>query len=321
MGLSITASDLFLIDAMTHFGAAVDASLFVLRFGPDSGEAIANVYAQLSRVISPVARIGIAGDSIIADIDSFNRTKHLAGPGTLMWRSGVKHDCSKVMELQEHGDELRNGLGELVHIEPDYLYPMLKTSDVANGKVHHPKRWMIVPQRRIGDSTDQIEADAPRTWRYLNSHKALLAKRGSSIYRGKPQFSIFGIGDYSFSSWKVSISGMYKKLQFVKVGTHHDKPIMLDDVTNFLPCSSENAADLLIAMLDSTQARDFFLSYIFWDAKRPITVDLLQRLDLHALADDLGMLPQFEQHFGKPTRSPRGRKRIQSPTLWEVPAP
>jgi hypothetical protein len=75
----------------------------------------------------------------------------------------------------------------------------------------------------------------------------LLAKRGSSIYRDKPDFSIFGVGEYTFSPWKVAIAGMYKSLGFVKVGMRDGKPIVFDDTTNFLPCPSEAAADLEVA--------------------------------------------------------------------------
>ena len=100
-------------------------------------------------------------------------------------------------------------------------------------------RWMIVPQRRIGQNTSEIAKCAPKTWRYLQTHRELLAKRGSSIYRDKPDFSIFGVGDYSFSPWKVAIAGMYKSCGFVKVGTRDGKPIVFDDTTNFLPCPSE----------------------------------------------------------------------------------
>ena len=34
----------------------------------------------------------------------------------------------------------------------------------------------------------------------------ILDNRKSSIYNKRPRFSIFGIGDYSFSKWKVAIS-------------------------------------------------------------------------------------------------------------------
>ena len=45
----------------------------------------------------------------------------LYGTSPLKWRSGVKHDCSRVMELRPNGDDdFENGLGEVVSLESIY---------------------------------------------------------------------------------------------------------------------------------------------------------------------------------------------------------
>lgn len=44
------------------------------------------------------------------------------------WRQGVKHDCSKVMELSVDGSVLKNGQGETVDIEDDIIFPLIKSS-------------------------------------------------------------------------------------------------------------------------------------------------------------------------------------------------
>jgi hypothetical protein len=41
-------------------------------------------------------------------------------------------------------------------------------------------------------------------------------------------------------------------------------------------------------LLHSEQACDYFNAFAFWDAKRPITVEVLSRLDLRALAREHG---------------------------------
>src|SRR5262249_11760483 len=160
--------------------------------------------------------------------------------------------------------------GEHVELEDEYLFPMLKSSDVAGCRQNVGNRWMIVPQRSLSASTQEIEMRAPDTWKYLRAHREYLAKRKSSIYRGKPDFAIFGVGSYSFSSWKVAISGLYKSLRFTKVGPFQGKPVVLDDTSNFLPCPSEASATLLMSLLESTEAQTFYRAMIFWDAKRPI---------------------------------------------------
>jgi hypothetical protein len=192
------------------------------------------------------------------------------------------------MELHKEGEYFINGLGEKVDLEDFYLYPMLKSSELVNGK--QPSRWMIVTQKSIGEDTSIIKVKAPKTWRYLNDHLEYLAKRGSIIYRKKPLFSIFGVGDYSFSPWKVAISALYKKLEFTIVGSWENKPIVLDDTQNFLPCWSYEDAHRILEVLNSNSAKEFYKSFIFWDEKRPITINLLKYLDVNKIGD---ITPQF----------------------------
>ena len=316
-GLSLLEANLFCIDAAVHFSAAVHASLIVLRFGPNGGSKRAQVFGQLSQAIGPLVTIGLADELVVADLEAYDKTKHLRGHSILKWRSGIKHDCSKVMELRYDGKRFSNGLGEMVDVEAEYLYPMRKSSEVASGTLGKCTRWMIVPQRRVGQSTAEIAELAPKTWRYLQSHRDFFSKRGSSIYRGKPDFSVFGIGGYTFSPWKIAISGMYKRLGFVKVGPCSNKPVVFDDTTNFLPCPSDEGAALMLRMLETAAARDFYRAYIFWDAKRPITIDLLGRLNLHALASELDVLGEFETHFGPDSRAAGNREPLaEAPTFW-----
>ena len=120
-------------------------------------------------------------------------------------------------------------------------------------------------------------------WAYLEKYGALLDRRGSVIYRKRPRFAMFGVGDYSFTNWKVAISGFYKKLRFRAIGPCLGRPVMLDDTAYFIPCADEKEAAHLADLLNSETAREFFAAFICWDAKRPITIDLLRKLDLGLL--------------------------------------
>jgi len=194
------------------------------------------------------------------------------------------------MEFVREGARYRNGLGELIDLEDTYVYPMLKSSDLASPElISGPQRWMLVTQMAIGEETAGIAAIAPKTWHYLLDHAEYLDKRASSIYRKRSRFSIFGVGDYSFAPWKVAISGLYKKLQFRVLGPIRERPVVLDDTCYFIPCQSVEESELLLSLLDSETAKEFFNSMIFWDAKRPITADVLRQLDLGRLADELDL--------------------------------
>ena len=197
------------------------------------------------------------------------------------WRSGIKHDCARVMEFTRENEGYVNGLGETVTLEDECLYPLLKSSDLAHGR--KPHRYLLVTQRSVGEDTARLKTRAPKTWKYLQCHADALDRRASSIYRGRPPFSIFGVGPYTFAPWKIAISGLYKTLRFSVVGSFAGKPVVMDDTCYFFPCKSHATAKAICEALNSPQAAEALGSLIFWDAKRPITVDLLSRVNVAAL--------------------------------------
>ena len=280
------------IDAESAFGAAVNACLLVATFSPGAHCDSATVFptAETLRPNPSSTRIGWRDTRLIANLEPYLRRRHLCrmenASGELptskvpTWRSGVKHDCASVMELVERDGELWNGLGENVVIEWECLYPLLKSGDLAAGRTRAPRRWLVLPQRYVGDDTSRLETTVPKTWRYLKDHATWLDNRRSSIYRRQPPFAIFGIGEYTFAKWKVAVSGMAKRLRFAAVGSYRARPIVFDDTSYFLPCRSRREAYSRAELLNSPIVQDYFSAFVFWDAKRPITAELLRSLDL-----------------------------------------
>ncbi len=277
------------INAAKHFNAAVDAVLFVCQTETESSQESSTwpIYSSLDAKL-PESSFGMTNGGLVADLDAYNRSRAIAGQSDPQWRSGLKHDCARVMELFYHEQQWQNAAGEIVDIEACFRYPLLKGSDIANGR-NHSARAVIVPQRSLGEDMRQLAQCAPQLWAYLNKHAKLLNGRRSSIYRHQPPFAIFGIGEYSFAPWKVAISGLYKRIRFCVVGPHDEQPVMLDDTCYFLPFSNEMDARNAAFALESDLAQDYFRGRVFWDAKRPINKTILQNLDLGRLIDVLGL--------------------------------
>lgn len=279
-------SRIFMIDAALSFGVSVDACLLLYDL-TGFGDKVCAVYENLS-LSSKISTFGYADRQLVANISSYKSSQKFRNADKktdFTWRSGIKHDASSVMELKLIDGHYFNNLGEAADIESTFVYPMLKSSDLANDTVPH--RFMLVPQRYIGEDTKKIASLAPKTWRYLSQHKAYFDKRKSTIYKNKPPFSIFGVGEYSFARWKVGISGLYKKLHFQIIPPFEDKPVVLDDTCYFLACDSPNEAHTIVILLNSQEAQVFFSTFIFWDAKRPITAKTLNKLNLPVLAQHL----------------------------------
>lgn len=294
------------IDAKTAFNVSVDACLFFVGGGRGKTK-MATLYRTLE-TNSLTGKFGLIDGELVSDVDAYLELKHLDGGSYHIWRSGLKHDASKVMELTPSDGDYRNGNGEIVSIEPDFVYPLLKSSDLGNGRIT-PRRSVIVTQMTSGDPTSRIAEIAPKTWQYLCQNGEQLDGRRSSIYRNRPRFAMFGIGPYSFAHWKVAISGLYKSFQFTLLPPVADKPVMVDDTCYSIPCQSEAHAKLLRRILSSDISIRFLKSLVFTDAKRPITVDVLRRLSIVSVAEHLGCLDELKKlesyHFPEGTGNAR----------------
>jgi hypothetical protein len=281
-GLPLSNPEIFLIDAKKWFNAAVDACLFRVDVGLGEPSYQANIYADLDSEV-PQGVLGITDGGLVSNCEAYERLSFLDGVSPVVWRQGLKHDIAAVMELSEDEGILTNRLGEVVSIEPSYLYPLLKSSDLNNPENRPARYQVIVTQKHLGQDTGHLRDTAPRLWEYLCSHEMAFAARKSSIYEGRPAFSIFGIGEYSFAEYKVAVSGMYKTVRFKLVGPEKGRPVMLDDTCYFIPCDSAEQGAIITALLNEESCLSFVNSLIFLDSKRPVTKKVLQRLDLSAL--------------------------------------
>lgn len=273
------------IDARRWFDVAVDAVVLdIFVRGSQERPRLPSpwrVFPDLEAT-APSRRMGIVDGRPISDLAAFEASRELEGPSEIEWRSGLKHDCAAVMELRAEGGAFENGLGERVELEDAFVFPLRKGSEVAGSRAD-PARRVLVTQRHLGDDTNNLQREAPKTWAYLARHADRFQARKSSIYRGQPSFAMFGVGAYSFAPWKIAICGLYKRLWFEVLGPADGKPTMLDDTCYFLPCPTQALAEELAKALNDLRAKAFLDARVFWDDKRPIRKALLQSLSLSAL--------------------------------------
>ena len=284
------------IDSKKEFNVSVEASLFYceLNATPEFDCEEFDFYSinQLRTIKRSQRRLeerkklrfGWLNDKFVSNIDTYIHTKKIDGKCPFVWRQGLKHDCSSVMELDKVNGHYINGLNEEVKLEDDLVYGLLKSSDLKNTVISQTRKFTIVTQRKVGQETKYIKHDYPKTYQYLTEHQANFDARKSSIYNNKPLFSIFGIGDYSFKPYKVAISGLYKTFHFTLILPQADKPVMLDDTCYLIGFDKIEFAVYALILLNSDTTMQFLQSVTFADAKRTFTKDVLMRIDLLKLA-------------------------------------
>lgn len=276
------------IDTKKYFDANVDACLLLCQFDSGSRNYFCDIFSSLEA--DNYYQVGYRNNTLIRDVKSFDKLADLYNPRLgVKWRSGIKHDCSSVMEIRKIDNTFVNGLGEVIELEETCLFPLIKGSDVAQNRTKSVERYLLVTQRFIGESTEYIRDLAPQTWKYLETHSEYLDGRKSKIYQKSPRFSIFGVGAYTFAPWKIAICGLYKKLDFRFVGRINSKAVVFDDTVYFLSFEDEQVAYKTFMLLTSPSALDFYSSLIFWDEKRPIKSSVLNSLNLFLLAERLSI--------------------------------
>lgn len=278
------------IDSKKEFNVSVEASLLFCQF--KSNPAYYCTEYDFYNAQYPTLQFGWLENKFVSNIDIYSHTKNIDGECPFVWRQGLKHDCSSIMELDKSGgDSLDgyyvNGLNEEIKLEEELVYGLLKSSDLKNTIINQTRKFTIITQKKVGQETKYIKHEFPKTFQYLIDHQDSFNARKSSIYNNKPAFSIFGIGDYSFKPYKVAISGLYKTFHFTLILPQNEKPVMLDDTCYLLGFDKIEFAVYTLILLNSETTVKFLQSVTFADAKRTFTKDVLMRIDLLELANSI----------------------------------
>ncbi|MDR1041300.1 MAG: hypothetical protein LBR80_14275 [Deltaproteobacteria bacterium] len=283
LGLEFRSADLHVFDAREVFGASCEAGLLVIREGvPGDGSCSVRDFGTGAAL----RRFGWRRGAFFSDLDAPG--SEADGECPFAWRQGVKHDCVAVMELTPCRDGgFVNGLGEMARLPVGgSVFPLLKGSELRTPVAGVPRRHVVVTQRRIGEDTARLKAEDPEVWSYLTRHRERLGLRRSAVYRGSPEFSVFGVGPYAFARYKVGISGFHKEPRFsLAAGA---PPVMLDDTCYYLSFEEPGDAAATLALLNSRLCAELLGSVAFPDSKRPFTKGVLKRIDLGKLASALG---------------------------------
>lgn len=253
---NISKIEQYNIDAAKEFSVSVAASLLYLEFGSGKAQgcSVFDFYARTKQY-----SYGWVGEKFVSNTEIYRKWQRFDNESQLEWWSGIKHDCSKVMELTKNAEgQFVNALNEIVDIEPELVYPLIKSSDISNGNITKTRKYVIVTQHSPSESTDYIAKQYPKTYAYLTSHADMLDGRGSIIYKKRPRFAMFGIGDYSFKKYKIAVSALYKIPRFALVEPIDGRPVMLDDTCYLIGFDNKEEAQMTLYLIKSHNNKSLY---------------------------------------------------------------
>ena len=283
--INFSSCDILEFDATKIFGINASACILIIQLSKETVSSnICSVFDFESPEVAK-SEFGYLNGRFYSNLDS--GIDNFDGHCCFEWRQGVKHDCSKIMELTMKDGTFQNGQKETVIIEDDIVFPLIKSSMFKKPVIHSFSKYVIVTQKKVREETQHIEYELPKTWQYLYSNIEKFKSRKSSIYCGAPLFSMFGVGDYSYSKYKVGVSGFYKQPLFSVLYSDDKKPVMTDDTSYFICFDNYDMAYVAMLLLNSERVRDFLTSIAFVDAKRPYTKKVLERIDFDKIVNSL----------------------------------
>lgn len=153
-------------------------------------------------------------------------------------------------------------------LEADLIYPLLRGRDVSRWQANPTIHVLMVqnPETRQGYDVDWLGEHYPHTFNYLVKFEPILRQRAAfkRYFRDSaPFYSMFDIGRYTFSPYKVIWHGFGKKrMQAVVVGSIAGKAIMSNQAMHpFVGLENLDEAHFLVACLNSAPFEFAVLSH------------------------------------------------------------
>lgn len=117
------------------------------------------------------------------------------------------------------------------------------------------------PRKRIGYDARWVKVNFSKTYGYLKRFEEAIRERSSSVVRQLmnkgPFYSMFAVGEYTFSPYKVVWNRMGSKLGACVISSVSDaflgeKMVLPSEVITFIPTENENEAHFVCAVLNSS---------------------------------------------------------------------
>ncbi len=146
-------------------------------------------------------------------------------------------------------------------IEPDLVFPLLRGRDISKWQAVCSANMLLAqdPNIRIGYDENWLKVKLPLTYSYLRRFRVDLGKRKSSSIPSEPFYSIFGVGIYTLSLYKVVWREVAHNLATAVVSTGYsdelgEKVVIPDHTVVYVPCDSQEEAYYVSALLNSSPA-------------------------------------------------------------------
>ena len=200
-------------------------------------------------------------------------------------------------------------------IEEDLVYPLLRGREVRRWRAVPGAHILLVqdPIHRRGIAERRLGQEQPKTYAYLRRFEELLRARaafrryftrpkGEAVEENAPFYSMFNVGWYTLSPYKVVWHRMVTPIGAAVVGAHAGRPILPQETHAFVACTSAAEAFFLAGLLNSRLLNTAAAAYSQTGGKSFGSPRVLQHL----------RIPRFDEQDGHHQEISRLADQIQA---------
>lgn len=194
------------------------------------------------------------------------------GAGGVYWFRKIGEESAGVWRMANLASRGRRAVQALeVEIESDLLFPALLGRDVRRFQAT-PSAWLLFvqdPVSRRGIDPQELVRRAPKAMAYLDAMAPRLRERAAlrryfsrldesgRVHWTAPFYTMFNVGRYTLSPWKVVWNRMGGRMGAAAVGDREGRLVMPQETHSFFPVDGEDEAYYLVALLNSPWVQEW----------------------------------------------------------------
>ena len=160
-------------------------------------------------------------------------------------------------------------------LETDYIYPLLRGKDVKKWE-YNTEYSIILPYAKDGKVIEKKELllTCPNMFDYfyLDRHAFVTILRERATFQKfilrqdkfAPEYSLYNIGEYTFSPYKVIWKALAKGVAAVTISKDKDRLLIPDHNLLMVPLEDESEAYYLTGILNADIISQFVNAYVAW---------------------------------------------------------
>jgi hypothetical protein len=159
-------------------------------------------------------------------------------------------------------------------LEPDYVFPFLRNREVRRWQAQSTDQILMVqnPTTKKGVDEAVLQSDYLETWKYLKHFEEDLRgraafrryftrKEGSRTIEVAPFYSMFDVGEYTMSKYKVVWPNMGNRLDAAVISQKDGKPIVPQHIVTLVAVESLKEGHYIAALVNSAPFQFAAFSY------------------------------------------------------------